>query len=106
MKKIISMCLCVAILACCLCFAASAVHADDWESELDQELSAVRGDMDGNSVVNNKDVEYLLWHTLFAEDYPVNQNVDFDENGSIDNKDVEYLLWHTLFPEDYPLPAA
>ena len=61
------------------------------------------GDLDGVEGVDNKDVEYLLWYTLFPEDYPLPQNADFNDDGYVDNLDVEYLLWHTLFPEDYPL---
>ena len=61
------------------------------------------GDMDGNERVDNRDVEYLLWYTLFPNDYPLLSFGDFDNNGIVNNKDVEYLLWHTLFPNDYPL---
>ena len=65
---------------------------------------SISGDMDGNQSVDNNDVAYLLWHTLFPEDYPVSPELgDLDSNGVIDNLDVEYLLWHTLFPEDYPI---
>lgn len=85
-----------------------------WDSEItvclgNAEYTAVfapkiiAGDMDQSGIVDNKDVETLLWHTLFPEDYPINGNADFDGNGVVDNKDVETLLWHTLFPEDYPL---
>lgn len=63
------------------------------------------GDLDGDQSVTNKDVEYLLWHTLFPDSYPLTQQADFDGSGSVDNKDVEYLLWHTLFPESYPLES-
>lgn len=61
------------------------------------------GDLNNDGSVDNKDVEYLLWYTLFPEDYPLNQEVDFNGDGAVDNLDVQYLLWHTLFPEDYPL---
>ena len=61
------------------------------------------GDLDGDGSVNNKDVEYLLWHTLFPTNYPLTKPADFDGNGKVNNKDVEYLLWHTLFPGNYPL---
>ena len=61
------------------------------------------GDLTCDGVVDNQDVEYLLWYTLFPEDYAISQNADYDHNGCVDNKDVEYLLWYTLFPEDYPL---
>lgn len=61
------------------------------------------GDLDGVEGVDNRDVEYLLWHTLFPEDYPLTKNADFTGDGCVDNQDVEYLLWHTLFPDEYPL---
>lgn len=61
------------------------------------------GDLTGDAVVDNEDVAYLLWYTLFPEDYPVSANVDFNGDGIVNNKDVEYLLWYTLFPEDYPI---
>ena len=63
----------------------------------------LKGDFDDNDSINNKDVEYLLWHTLFPEDYPLPGSGDLDGDGKVTNKDVEYLLWHTLFPTDYPL---
>jgi len=62
-----------------------------------------RGDFTKDGSIDNKDVEYLLWHTLFADTYPVESNADFNGDGTVDNKDVEYLLWYTLFPESYPL---
>ena len=64
---------------------------------------SVAGDLDGDSTVDNRDVEYLLWHTLYPEDFPITADADFNGDNAIDNQDVEYLLWHTLFPETYPL---
>lgn len=68
-----------------------------------KEVSQGTGDLNGDGSVDNKDVEYLLWHTLFPGSYPITGFVDFDNNGVVNNKDVEYLLWHTLFPDSYPL---
>ena len=68
-----------------------------------QAAKAVIGDFDGDGTVNNEDVAYLLWHTLFPEDYPISTEADFTGDGKVNNEDVAYLLWHTLFPEDYPL---
>ena len=65
-----------------------------------EELS---GDINGDGNVDNQDVEYLLWHTLFPEDYPLSVSADYNGDDMVNNQDVEYLLWHTLFPEDYPL---
>lgn len=61
------------------------------------------GDLEVDGFVDNKDVEYLLWHTLYPEDYPLPQDADYNGDGYVDNQDVEYLLWHTLYPEDFPL---
>lgn len=65
--------------------------------------SNIPGDIDGNSSVDNQDVEFLLWYTLFPDDYAITVDADFNEDGTVDNQDVELLLWHTLFPDDYPL---
>lgn len=64
---------------------------------------AVPGDFNGDYVVTNEDVIYLLWHTVFPEDHPVSDNADFNGDGVVDNQDVICLLWHIVFPEDYPL---
>ena len=61
------------------------------------------GDLNGDGAVNNEDVAYLLWFTLFPEDYPLSVDADFTGDGAVNNEDVAYLLWHTLFPEDYPI---
>ena len=61
------------------------------------------GDVDGNKIVDNKDVVRLLWYTLFPNDYEVTAAAEVNNDGKIDNKDVVYLLWYTLFPSDYPL---
>lgn len=65
--------------------------------------TATPGDLTGDTNVDNKDVEYLLWFTLFPEDYQIVGDADFNVDNIVDNLDVEYLLWYTLFPEDYPL---
>lgn len=61
------------------------------------------GDVDGSGSVDSDDAIYLLFHTLFEEDYPISISADFDKNGSVDSDDAIYLLFHTLFEEDYPL---
>ena len=63
----------------------------------------IPGDMNRDDVVDNQDVIYLLWYTVFPEDYPISINADFTGDGAVDNQDVIYLLWYTVFPEDYPL---
>ena len=67
------------------------------------ERISVEMDFDLTDGVTNTDVIYLLWHTMFPESYPVNQNVDFNRDGEVNNQDVIHLLWHTMFPESYPI---
>lgn len=61
------------------------------------------GDFTGDGFVTDADVIWLLWYTVFPEDYPLNQSGDFTGDGHVTDADVIYLLWHTVFPEDYPL---
>lgn len=63
----------------------------------------IPGDLNGDLEINNLDIEYLLWHTLYAEDFPLISDADFNNDGFVDNLDVEYLLWYTLYPQDFPL---
>lgn len=65
----------------------------------------IRGDVNGDGVVDDNDAIQLLLFTLFgAEDYPINQNGDMNGDGVEDDSDVIHLLLFTLFgAEDYPL---
>ena len=67
-----------------------------------QEENSLKGDFNGDGDVNNNDVSLLLWHTLFPEEYPI-ENGDLTGDGEVNNNDVVLLLWHTLFPEEYPM---
>ena len=64
---------------------------------------AIPGDMDGDGVLDDKDVAQLLWHTLFPDAFEIAGDADFTGDGQVDDADVAYLLWHTLFPDAYPL---
>ena len=66
-------------------------------------VPVISGNLNDDDVIDNQDVEYLLWYTLFPDDYSISVSADFNHDGLTDNQDVEYLLWHTLFPEDYPI---
>ena len=65
--------------------------------------SAVPGDFTDDGKVTDADVIYLLWHTVFPQDYPIDGWADFTGDGKVTDADVIYLLWHTVFPQDYPL---
>ena len=54
-------------------------------------------------MVNDDDVIYLLWHTLFPDVYPLEADADFNRDSMVNDDDVVYLLWYTLFPDQYPL---
>ena len=75
----------------------------DCGAEKTAEVVYKPGDLEVDGFVDNKDVEYLLWHTLFPEEYLLVSSGDLNHDDVVDNLDVEYLLWHTLFPEDYPV---
>lgn len=63
------------------------------------------GDVNGNMIVDSDDAVYLLYSTLYEEDYPRYQNCDFNGSGVVDSDDATYLLYYTLFPKSYPLPG-
>ncbi|MBQ8623103.1 MAG: leucine-rich repeat protein [Oscillospiraceae bacterium] len=74
-------------------------------SRVFSEITELRGDLDGNGIVDNNDAIYLLYASVFGvEEYPINQDCDYNNNGIIDGDDATYLLYHTLFgAESYPL---
>ncbi len=65
--------------------------------------AVVTGDMDGDSDVTSDDAVYLLRHTLFPQNYPLDAFADFTGDGEVTSDDAAYLLRHTLFPQSYPL---
>lgn len=74
-----------------------------FEVEIVEAPAYLVGDVDGSGSVDSDDAIYLLFNTLFEDDYPITQDADFDKNGDVDSDDAIYLLFHTLFEEDYPL---
>ncbi|MBQ0110552.1 MAG: leucine-rich repeat protein, partial [Oscillospiraceae bacterium] len=61
------------------------------------------GDLDGVEGITDSDAVYLLMHTFFPEQYPVDQTCDFDGDGGVTDADAVYLLMYTFFPEQYPI---
>lgn len=63
----------------------------------------LRGDVNGDGVVNSDDAIHLLRHYLMSHKYSINQNGDMDGNGTLDSNDSIYLLRYTMWPNKYPL---
>ena len=61
------------------------------------------GDVNLDGDVTTDDAEYLLWHTLFPDLYPITADADFNNDGIRNTDDAVKLLWHAMFPEQYPL---
>ncbi len=68
---------------------------------------AIRGDVDGNQIVNSDDVIYLLNYQLFDGMLELVDGADTDHDYNGDNQinsdDVIYLLNHTLFSDMFEL---
>ena len=65
--------------------------------------AVLRGDVNGDGLVNSADALYLLRHTFAAESYPINQSGDMDGSKTVDSKDALYLLRHSFDKDSYPL---
>lgn len=57
------------------------------------------GDINGDMAVTDADAVYLLRYTLFPEQYPIGEAVDYTGDGMTTDADAVYLLRHTLFPK-------
>ena len=63
----------------------------------------IKGDVNNDGDITDKDATYLLFHIFFPYYYPINQPANFDGKGSVDEDDVIHLLYHVYFPKLYKL---
>jgi len=70
---------------------------------VDEVTVVIRGEIDGNGIIDSDDAIYMLRNTLFPDVFPVVVDDDIDGNGVYDSDDAIYLLRYTLFPDLFPL---
>lgn len=68
--------------------------------------TALIGDINGDGAIDSDDAIYLLRHTLYESEYPVESIADLDSSGAVDSDDAIYLLRYTLFSAKFPLPSG
>lgn len=68
-----------------------------------KEDEYLKGDVNGNYVVDDKDVIHLLFYTFFPDEYSVNQPVDFNGDEQVNRDDALRLLYYIYFPEYFIL---
>ena len=94
---------------CTVCGEVLDTHAHEYDGYSDCICNVcgycrvLRGDVNGDGIVNSDDSVYLLMYTFFPEEYPINQDADMDGNGIVNSDDSIRLLMYTFFPEEYPL---
>ena len=70
---------------------------------IDEVTVVIKGEIDGNGIIDSDDAIYMLRNTLFPDTAPVVEEDDVDGNGIYDSDDAIYLLRYTLFPDMFPL---
>ena len=99
---------------CALCekaVEARAVEATGhvYDDETDTVCNAcgyggiIRGDVNGDGVVETADAIYLVRHILTPSRYPINQSGDMNADGVESTDDAIYLLRYVLNHANYPL---
>lgn len=95
---------------CTVCGDVVETHVHEYDNNEDRLCNdcgycrVLRGDVNGDGVVNSNDAIHLLYYTFFPDLYPINQSGDMDGNGVVEyGVDAVYLLSYTFFPDEYPL---
>ena len=64
---------------------------------------ALVGDVNGDEEITDADAIYLLYHTFYPDEYPIEGECDFNGDGELTDADAIYLLYYTFYPDEYPL---
>lgn len=85
-------------------FNWSTVSVGAYNGALSSASVGFSGDVDQNGTLETADAVYLMYYTLYGEEYfPIYGKCDFDNNGMVDSDDAIYLLYHILFGDEYKL---
>ena len=64
----------------------------------------IRGDFDRDGDVDSNDAVYLLYHTMYENDYVIDQPGDVDGDGDTDIDDAIHLAYNTFYGDsEYPI---
>lgn len=98
-KKVqkISILAALVLLICMTCAVAVSAESPDY---IIGEACYSLGDMNEDGTVSEKDAVYLLYNSLYPEDYPISWSGDFaGEDNEINVKDAIYLKNHANEPD-------
>ena len=92
------------ILLAALMLTVSLLAVGTFATEADAPVCYEHGDVNGDGVTEVGDAIYTLYHSVYGDDYPVNQDCDFTGDEEVDLADALYLLWASMgdFFEDNP----
>ncbi len=76
---------------------------DSYQDTFVDKLQGIRGDMNGDILVDGRDAVYLLRHVLSPGKYPLNQSGDMNGDAVVNETDAIRLLRYALVPSRYPL---
>ena len=71
--------------------------------EFCDRLELIKGDVNDDGIITDRDAVELLWYALYPELRPDGFYADFNGDGNTDIEDAVYLIWYTLFPILYPI---
>lgn len=85
-------------------FNLNTVSVGTYNGALNSVKTSFSGDVNQNGTLETADAVYLMYYTLYGEEYfPIYGKCDFDNNGMVDSDDAVYLLYHILFGDEYKL---